>query len=158
MLSYRRANGNTTLASQETENAFEWLRQNARGYARMYEFYPFIRLTAPLEKLPSSSRYPDLPPSFERAEISSPFRPDYVVRKEYITEDLSKLLDALGCGVKVGFAKNVHHIEEQDSETALGEKVKLISGVGEGETYRRLMEFAKNNDVGLSRIHAFMAN
>lgn len=157
MLSYKRVNGNTTLGAEDAENALKWLQQNAKAYARMYEFYPFIHLTEPLERL-QSNRYPDLPPSFERAEISSPFRPDYVIRKDRIIEDLSKLLDALGCDARIGNAKNVHQVQGEDDEAAYEIKIRQISGVGEGETYRKLMEFAKSNDAGLSRIRSVVAN
>lgn len=157
MLSYKRVNGNTTLGTQEVQNALDWLQRNAKGYARMYEFYPYIRLTEPLKKV-RGGRFPDLPPSFERAEISSPFRPDYVIRKPYMIEDLTKLLHALGCDRKVGDAKNVHQVQGDDNDAAYEQKIKLVSGLGEGETYRKLMGYAANNDAGLGRIQAIMNN
>lgn len=159
MLSRKRMNGNTTLSESDGKRALDWLRENAEGYIRLCEFYPFINLTKPLE-LQSDRRYPDLPPSFERAEISTPFTPDFVIRKHHLSEDLPKLLRAFGCDDTIQSAKNVHHVEKEDGEVSdisYEAKVRAISGVGEGETYKRLMNMAQSNDNGVRRIREIMS-
>lgn len=158
MLSRRRVNGNTTLSESDADRALSWVRENASKYIRMYEFYPFINLTKPLE-LQSDKKYPDVPPSFERAKLLSPFIPDFVIRKQYLSEDLSQLLRAFGCDDRIQSARNVHRVKTeggQISDASYEAKVREISGVGEGETYERLMSIALRNDDGVRRIRTIM--
>lgn len=153
MLSNVRKNGNSTLDDDKTAAALQWLRDYAAPYARMYEFYPHIRTQAPL-KVQEDGRFPDVPPSFERASISLPFQPDFVIRKEHMETDLADLLTALNCSSSFR-SKNVHAVSESDAdaEDTLMAKVRDASHAADGVSYTRLMQIAnERNPVGLEKI------
>lgn len=156
MLSNARLNANTTLDERKTERAFDWLRDvnRTKSYMDMYEFYPFIRLTEPMVLPEGVKRFPDLPPHFERAPITTRFVPDFVIRKNNLSDDLPRLLNALSCPQNFT-SKNIHETELVDND--IMEKVKEITGAGDGQTYTRLMRVAMDNDKGLERIRAFSA-
>lgn len=159
MLSNVRTNGNSTLDSAKREAALAWVKANGANYARMYEYYPHIRLTQPLELQPDR-RYPDLPPSFERDEILPEIVPDYVIRKSHVTEDLPVLLKAFGCETDSNDAKNVHSIVSDDGnvedDEAYKDMVRKLANISDGETYLKLMSHAKLNNRGLDHIREVM--
>lgn len=159
MMSNVRKNGNSSLDDGKTQAALDWLDGNARDYMKMYEYYPHIRTPAPLEKQ-EDGRFPDVPPSFEKAAISLPFEPDYVLRKDFLQEDLTALLGAMQCGSKYS-SMNVHAVSDADAaaEVSLMEKVREVSHAGDGDSYTRLMRIGQQkNDASLQKIRDFMSD
>lgn len=137
----------------------DWVALHGREYAQMYEAYPHIRLTKPLEVQPDG-RYPDLPPSFEKELISPEFVPDYVIRKSNLFQDLPPLLESLGCESTIGDAKNVHSIRSDtgdvENDMIYAEKVQELIGASDGNTFSRLSKLAELNDQGVSHIRMVM--
>lgn len=159
MLSNVRTNGNSTLDSNQLEAALSWIELYGREYARLYEAYPHIRLTKPLEIQPDG-RYPDLPPSFEREQISPEFVPDYVIRKPNLLQDLPPLLKSFGCESTIGEAKNVHSIRldsgDIENDSIYAKRVQQLIGASDGNRYSHLTKLAELNNEGVSRIRKVM--
>lgn len=75
--------------------------------------------------------------------------PDYVVRSEYMNDDLKQLLEALGCGGD--FKSSNVHVAQLDKQRLL-DKVKLKMA---DSTFRRLSTLAQQNPFAIDKAMLF---
>lgn len=91
--------------------------------------------------------------------VRSSLAPDYVVRKELLVGDVTRLLHALGCAQVEVTSMNVHEISGggRGEGRQEGDLKGLIDGVFDQEDvrYRSIMRIAARNEEGLRRARLF---